>query len=259
MKSTSVQKASAWNAPTDSERWLTLALGVSLLGHAAVLGVQLLLLWWRGPAGHPATLVYDREPVPRVSAWSPQEVASPKVQLKELARSMTVTVSSAPGNIPDIKGSQPIVFGMPSPKSEATGHGLGAGRTHLMPEANARTGAWAAAVDLTNIAAAAQGDPVLLSYFGTIREQIQRIADSKEWAADGSLRAGIVYVGFVMGRDGILQSAAVVPERSSASTQLCQVALQIIRASSPFLPFPPSFKESSKTIIIPIQFAFGSS
>ena len=259
MKRASAQQASVWSSPTDSERWLTLALGVSLLGHAAVLGAQLFALWWRGPAGHPVTLIYDREPVPRVAAWSPQEVVSPKVQLKELARSMTVTVSSAPGQMPDIKAGQQIIFGMPSPKSEAAGHGPGAGRTHLMPEASAGTGAWAAAVDLTNLAAAAQGDPVLLSYFGTIREQIQRIADAKEWAADGSLRAGIVYVGFVMGRDGALQSASVVPERSSASAQLCQVALQIVRSSSPFLPFPPSFKESSKTIVIPIQFAFGSS
>ena len=113
---------------------------------------------------------------------------------------------------------------------------------------------WATAVDLTNLAEAAQGNPVLLSYFGTVREKIQRTDYTQTWFPKGEVAGGIVYIGFELNRAGAIQSATIVPGRSTASSTLCDIALRIVKASNPFLPFPPSLHDSSKTIVVPLEF-----
>ena len=110
-----------------------------------------------------------------------------------------------------------------------------------------------AVVDLTNLAEAARGDPVLLSYFSAIREQIQKTANGQSWIV-GQAVEGIVYIAFTLNQAGRVSSAAIVPERSASSQALQDVALKIIRASSPFAPFPPSAADSSKTIVVPLEF-----
>ncbi len=118
-------------------------------------------------------------------------------------------------------------------------------------------GAWAGAIDLTDLTTASQGNPVLYSYFGAIREQIQRTANGRVWFPKEIADAGIIYVGFILDRSGAVQSVGVVYERSASSAVLQDAALRILQASSPFLPFPPSFQESAMAMVVPIEFALG--
>ncbi|MBI2104611.1 MAG: TonB family protein [Candidatus Omnitrophica bacterium] len=112
-------------------------------------------------------------------------------------------------------------------------------------------------VDLTNLVDAARGDPVLLSYFGAIREQIQRKANEQAWLA-GETHQGLVYVSFLLTASGRLQEVGVVTERSAGARPLWEAALRIIRSSAPFPPFPPSMADPSKTIIVPLEFLVDS-
>lgn len=110
-----------------------------------------------------------------------------------------------------------------------------------------------AIVDLTDLVDASRGDPVLLSYFGSIREQIQATANRQSWAIDES--AGLIFISFLLSADGSVSSIAIVTERSASSQVLRDVSLSIVKASAPFLPFPPSMKEDSKTIVVPLEFS----
>jgi len=112
-------------------------------------------------------------------------------------------------------------------------------------------------VDLTNLVDAARGDPVLLSYFSAIREQIQRTANDQAWLA-GETDQGLVYVSFLLTESGGLKDLAIVGERSARARPLWDAALRIIRSSAPFPPFPPSMADSSKTIIVPLEFLVDS-
>ncbi len=232
------------------------AITLSLVGHVVFLSAQLLLAWWGvwGPMGSPAKLIYDREPIHSTSEWTQEEAARPQARMRELVRSITVTIPSAGGG--RVASGGEVVLGMPKPELYA---GFGETLSEGWSGAGGDSALWATAVDLTDLAVAAQGNPVLLSYFGAIREQIQRTANEAVWAPTQGLSAGLVYVGFIIGKNGRLQSAAVMPERSTASPQLCAIALQLVQASSPFPPFPPSFQDPSKAVVVPIEFGVGSS
>lgn len=116
-----------------------------------------------------------------------------------------------------------------------------------------------AAVDLTDLAQAAQGDPVRLSYFAAIREQLQQAANQRPWLGNQISETGLVCVGFVLTRTGDVSSSAVVPDRSADSSSLRNAALQIVAAARPFPPLPPSFLASSSTltVLVPIEFDAG--
>lgn len=114
-----------------------------------------------------------------------------------------------------------------------------------------------AIVDLTNLLEAAQGNPVLLSYYSAIREQIQRTANRRTWMT-GEGQGGVVHVSFVLLSSGQVYSAAIVGDRSAPSKTLRKIALNIVRAASPFHAFPPSMAERMKTIIVPLEFLLGS-
>lgn len=240
------------------EKLLALALGLSLGIHIVFLSAQVVFYKF-GPktSSRQAKLIYHKEQVPAASEWtSKQQPVPAATQVRELARSMTATLPGpGAGRVSVGAKDRATALGAPNPE-RAVGSGARWG--------NAPGGAgagdpgrdvWASAVDLTDLAAAAQGNPVLFSYFGAIREQIQRTADARAWLPEQENGSGVVYVGFVIGRTGALRSSSVVPERSTASPVLCRVALQIIQASNPFLPLPPSFTESSKAVVVPIEFA----
>lgn len=112
-------------------------------------------------------------------------------------------------------------------------------------------------VDLTNIIEAAQGDPVLLSYFGALRERIQRTANQRRWVG-GDMAQGIIYVAFTLSEHGQVQSVSVVQERSAAAPHLQEAALGIVRSAGPFPPFPPSMDGGAKTIVVPLEFLLNS-
>lgn len=236
-----------------TDRLFVTALVLSLVGHAVVLGAELIMPGWGGwsQAIKPLKLVY--EPA------TTQEPAQLYNELKHRREGFSAPPgpSSAPAVGTPGEGYQPapmVVDVATLTASVHVGEIIGAGGASL---AAGRSGAWQAAIDLTNLAAAAQGDPVLYTYFGALREQIQQTANAQGWLPEEAANPGTVYVGFVVTRTGAIASAGVVLERSVDSPLLQQVALRIVKASSPFVAFPPSFKESSMAIVVPLEFAEG--
>ena len=122
--------------------------------------------------------------------------------------------------------------------------------TDLMPERSS-------VVDLTNLVDAARGNPVLLSYFSAIREQIQQTANRQAWLT-GTSTEGLVYVTFVLSATGAIREAQVVVDRSSGAAALREIALQIVTTAAPFPPFPPSVTEATKTVVVPLEFLLGT-
>lgn len=115
----------------------------------------------------------------------------------------------------------------------------------------------AAVVDLSNLVEASHGDPVLLSYFSAVRERIQRTANQQTWmSAEAS--EGIVYIAFLLTAQGQTMSPRALPERSVSSLRLQEIAVQIVAASGPFPPLPPSLQGAPKTIVVPLEFLRGS-
>jgi protein TonB len=114
-----------------------------------------------------------------------------------------------------------------------------------------------AVIDLTNLVEASRGDPVLLSYFSAIREQIQQTANRQPWLT-GEMTQGLVYVSFTLYASGSVERVVIVGERSVDSEMLRDAALRIVKAAAPFPPFPPSMTEGHKTVVVPLEFLLGS-
>ena len=112
-------------------------------------------------------------------------------------------------------------------------------------------------VDLADLTRSAAGNPVLFQYFSVIREQIEHAASGRSWLIEQG-QQGLVCVAFVLTAQGAIQDAHVVGDRSMLSEALRAVALRIVSAAAPFPPFPPSMKETSKTVVIPLEFVVGS-
>ena len=241
------------------DRLFMITLSISLAGHAVIFGAQLMHPGWvRLPSPPtPLKLVYEQDARQEATQWTREELRRAQERLK---------------NLPD-PSSTPLHEGVGASRQweEQVQGALASGLSNLEPQIRvgdsagvyapsmsiAESGAWASAIDLTNVTAAAQGNPVLLSYFGAIRERIQRTANERAWLPSGEVKGGVIYVGFSIGRSGEIDSIAVVPDRSVDSPLLRQTALHIIESSSPFLPFPPSLQESSKTVVVPIEFSLG--
>ena len=236
------------------ERFFLTAIALSMVGHLVVVGIQLIRLkrYRRTPTPQEATaVVYEH-------AALTHEVQQLHDQLAQ-ASQRSEAASSAPAlqvRLPDrmsIGGSGTFSGG--GARGPSVSVGLGAGRSMSLPDIASPSRA--AVVDLTNVVEAAQGDPVLLSYFSAIRERIQQTANHQAWFS-GEASQGLVYVSFIMSSAGQVQSASVVADRSVSSRGLQAVAMDIIKAASPFPPFPPSFNVPQKTIVVPLEFLSGS-
>lgn len=217
-----------------SDRAFLLSFGVSLGIHLLLLVGQLLSLdWFRVPIRRTAIeVVYDRA----------VEQEALRLLQERLAKATRETISSpAPRTI----GSQTQIR-IPERPPLTAGQAL----SEIMPDR-------ASIVDLTNLVDAARGDPVLLSYFSAIREQIQRTANAQVWVA-GDPGEGLVYVSFLLAANGRLQDLSIVTERSGGSPALWDAALRILKTSAPFPPFPPSMAGPSKTIVVPLEFLVDS-
>lgn len=246
----------AESAPTA----LIVALAISLAVHILGLGAQLLLggQWLRrvGIAAETLDVVYEYRAgsaadavQERLEAGVPAEAPSataPSPQIR-IPERMLLGAGGGPGG--------PDGMGAPGPGAESirADTGLGGG-----PESAGTSAGRAPVVDLTNLVEAAQGDPVLLSYFSIIRERIQQTANRQTWLAADQIAQGVVYLSFVLGQDGRITGVNVVADRSVRSRPLQEIALSIIKASSPFPPFPPSLGDSAKTVIVPLEFMVGS-
>ncbi len=109
------------------------------------------------------------------------------------------------------------------------------------------------AVDLADPVLAAAGDASRLDYFGAVQERIQQAAGRRGWLS-GDRQGGVVYVSFVLTASGGISRPAVVRERSTASLELQELAVRIIKAAAPFPPFPPSIEVSRKVMFVPLEF-----
>ena len=111
-------------------------------------------------------------------------------------------------------------------------------------------------VDLANLLETAGSNPVMLSYFSVIRDQIQHTANRRPWAA-GAAAEGVIYVRFVLVSNGAIHGTGVVPDKSAGSSALRGVAMQIVQTAAPFPPFPPSLQDPSKDVVVPLEFLLG--
>ena len=217
-----------------NDRVFTIAFAVSLGIHLAlILGQLFSISWLTAPTKHaPLEVVYEYE-------VAKQELRQLEEQLSRAKRE-TVASPSAP-----ILGER-MEIRVPDRPSLTADRSL----SDLIPTRSS-------IVDLTNLVDASRGDPVLLNYFGAIREQIQRTANRRPWLASEGVE-GLVYVSFVLSSTGEIHGLSVVSETSVPSDTLRDVALRIVETAAPFPPFPPSLPEPSKTIVVPLEFLLGS-
>ncbi len=207
-----------------------IAFGASLAFHSVFLIVQGFSLdWLRAPQVKlPLQVVYEHE-------IAQQELKALQQQLaREKRNTLTTPTSPTAGERTLIR-----VPDRPSLSLQQNLTALVSGRS--------------AFVDLTNLVDAAQGDPVLLSYFSAIREQIQLTANRQAWMS-GAPQQGVIYIAFVLHSDGAVQNVEIVTDRSAPAELLRDIALRIVNASAPFPPFPPSIPEPEKTIVVPLEF-----
>lgn len=217
------------------DRLLLISFGVSLGVHLFLLVSQAASLHWlSAPRSHPPLeVVYEHE-------LAQQQLRHLQEQLARSARER----STPPTSAADLATHPQILI--PDRPSLISRHSLSA----LMP----RDGS---VVDLTNLIEAARGDPIRLSYFSAIREQIQATANRRVWLT-GAADSGLVYVSFLLTSSGVVKGVEVVSDRSASSHTLREVALQIVTHAAPFPPFPPSMVESSKTVVVPLDFLIES-
>jgi len=217
-----------------SDRGFTIAFSISLGLHLVLLVAQFISWRWDAPLRlrRAVEIIYDYE-------VAKQEVQQLRDQLARAKREAAATPASPSSGVR-------TQIRIPERPSLATAMDLG--------EA---TLAHASFVDLTNLTEASGGDPILLTYFSAIREQIQRAANRRTWVT-GEEKEGMVYLSFVLTAAGSAQKASVLIDRSVASPTLQQTALRILEDAAPFPPFPPSMAEPSKTIVVPLEFLLGS-
>ena len=232
---------------------MALAAGLSASGHLLVFGV-LAVGAFRGRLAIPVNqfqLSYPEDATDHRSRWLPTAGPQPSTAHIVVPGPRGVTDPAVLGNVGQ-QGLESLIENSlelaSSRDSGLSGDGLG--------EASVGSAAFpaGAVVDLTDVTVAAHGNPVRLAYFTAIREQVQRTANARTWIPENMTAEGAAYVQFVIARDGDLRSPTALLERSSAPPQLCRTAMELVAASSPFPPFPPSFEESNLTILLPIEF-----
>ena len=216
-----------------SDRIFRWAFGLSLGAHLILLIGQVISLSWLPKPRNldPLEVIYEQE-------TAKEEL---RVLQEQLAR-MQRDTSSSPA--PTAAGIRPHIR-IPDRPSLMTGQML----TDIMPDHSM-------VIDLTNLVDAARGDPVLLSYFSAIREQIQRTANSHDWVQQ-QRDEGLIFVSFVLSTSGQVEAVQVAGDRSANSAVLRDVAVRIVKGAAPFPPFPPSIPEPNKTIIVPLEFLLG--
>ena len=217
------------------DRPFVVALTISLACHVVLFGIQLFSMRHhvRGPLPTALEVVYEPSP------------ASHAVRARAaLNERLTISRALAPGEGAGVPGGLIRVPERPIAPSLLT------------PSAAREEPTRSAVVDLGNVADAAQGNPVLLSYFVALRDQIPRTPNRQTCPAPGGAE-GLVYVSFVLSSTGQIQSVASLRDRSIASSTLQEMAVSIVKSAGPFAPFPPSVPEPTRTVVIPLEFLLG--
>ncbi len=231
-----------------SDRAFTVAFGVSLGLHLVLLLGQLASLNWLKMSGSrtPIEVIYERETTTQELERLQERLA--RATSESAAVPSTPTVGEhAQVRIPD----RPLLSDDRLLTVTEAGRPLtdDGSLSELVPGSPA-------IVDLANLVDASRGNPVLLSYFSAIRDQIQQTANRTTWL-NGASTEGLVYISFTLSASGAIRQVAVVSERSVAAQPLQEAAIRIVKAAAPFPPFPPSMAEPNKTIVVPLEFLLG--
>jgi len=243
---------------TSTDVLLVKAIVVSLLGHVVLLGAATLQTMWLNKRPKPPVelrLVHEGPAVHDEQDRAAQRLEEAKARTID-APAVSSDESPQPGGM---EGGSPMMTISADELRATAASSLSELSTGGLAAVSVADGGWGAAADLTNVTAAAQGNPVLLSYFSAIRTQIQQAANRRPWLTEGARAEGTVSIGFIIGVAGDIQKVAVISERSATFPDLQNAALQIVEASAPFPPLPPSVRSTSPTlaVIVPIQFVTG--
>ncbi len=92
-----------------------------------------------------------------------------------------------------------------------------------------------------------------ISYYRAVRERIRQQAD-RNYPRRRGLGQGEVFLSFVVASSGELLQVGVVNERSTSTTVLRKIAIDSIRDSSPFPPFPKGMSQYQITFNVIIAF-----
>lgn len=242
---------------------LVKAILLSLAGHGILLGAATIqTIWWKR---QPKPVVELRLVHEGPSVHDEQDRAAQRLEEAKQravdAPVVTPNASQEPGEADGgMSDGAPMMTITAAELRDTAAASLGELTSGGLAAISVADGGWSAAADLTNVTAAAQGNPVLLSYFSAIRSQIQQAANRRPWLTEGARSEGTISVGFVIGSAGDIQRVAVIPDRSATSAELQSAALQIVEASAPFPPLPPSVRATapSLAVIVPIQFVTGA-
>jgi len=92
-----------------------------------------------------------------------------------------------------------------------------------------------------------------ISYYRTVRERIRQHAD-RNYPRRRGLGEGDVFLSFVVASSGELLQAGVVDRKSTDNPTLRRIAIDSIRDSSPFPPFPKGMGQYQITFNVIISF-----
>lgn len=93
-------------------------------------------------------------------------------------------------------------------------------------------------------------NPSYISYYQIIREKIKRTAYQNYTRAE----VGEVYLSFIISKDGYLNEAQLIEEKSSPNSYLKEIASRSIKDASPFPAFPKELDYPQLSFNVVISF-----
>jgi len=93
-------------------------------------------------------------------------------------------------------------------------------------------------------------NPVYAAYNEMVRDRIKE----KVYENYDRMDAGSVYLTFLLDEHGVLKAAQIIPEKTTASEHLQQIAMKSLREASPFPPFLKGMNLSEYPFNIEIQY-----
>jgi len=104
-----------------------------------------------------------------------------------------------------------------------------------------------------NVIYDARKNAIYISYYQEIRQKISDCAE-KVYLKSKTTEEGEVSVNFIVASNGELLSMNIIEEKSSQSVFLRSLALETIRTSNPFLPFPEGMNQAQSNFNVILSF-----
>ncbi len=210
-----------------SVRAFQIALGVSLLTHAAVL-VGWPNLRWRKP---PPEMQHEL-----LLATGAASLPAPMSPTMLVQRAQELPTPVAGGRVRVVERTTPAL--QPGASFSAS---VDRSELPFLP----------AIVDLSNLSAELERHPLYRDYFYAIRERI-RLAAHRNYPPHA--RQGKTFLSFTLAANGLLQQVSLDAARSSDDASLAQISLASVRDAAPFPRFPPAFDQPHLTFHISIEY-----